>query len=120
MPRNHERLESFRLADHLAVLVYRATRGFPREERFGLTSQLRRASVSVPTNLVEGCARRTQRDYVHFVNLALDSASELLYLLQLSQRLEIASGDAITECENCALRVVQMLQKLLRALTAVP
>ncbi len=55
--RDHTKLRAFELADEVAVLIYQSTRGFPREEIYGLTSQMRRAAVSVPANIVEGCAR---------------------------------------------------------------
>lgn len=119
MPRNHERLEAFQLADHLALVVYRATAHFPREERFGMTAQLRRAVASIPTNIVEGSARRTQREYLHFLHIAYGSAAETLYLLQLSRKLEFGQADERQQCEDCALRVVQVLQKLLQAVAAL-
>jgi len=60
--RDHTKLRAFELADEVAVLVYRVTAEFPREELYGLTSQMRRAAVSVPSNIVEGCARDSKAD----------------------------------------------------------
>jgi len=56
--RDHNKLRAFELVDELAILIYNATKDFPKEEIYGLTSQMRRAAVSVPSNIVEGCARR--------------------------------------------------------------
>ncbi|MBA3948598.1 MAG: four helix bundle protein [Acidobacteria bacterium] len=70
MGRNHRQLTVFQKADELAVLVYRLTAKFPSDERFELRSQLRRAAVSTPTNIVEGCARDSRRDYARFLDIA--------------------------------------------------
>ena len=68
--RDHAKLRAFEIADPLALEIHQETRFFPREEQFGLTSQMRRAAVSIPSNLVEGCARHSQRDYLHFLDIA--------------------------------------------------
>jgi four helix bundle protein len=93
MSRDHRKLFVFTLADDLAVDVYRLTHMFPREERYGLTAQLRKASQSAPTNIVEGCARRTEAEYLYFVNIAMGSACEAHYLLRLAWRLGIIDDD---------------------------
>jgi len=85
--RDHTQLKAFQLADELAVMLYRATRSFPREEPFGLTSQIRRAVVSVASNIVEGCARSTEADYLRFLDIAFGSLREVEYQLSLAQRL---------------------------------
>lgn len=68
--RDHTKLRAFEIADELATLIYQITAKFPREELYGLTSQMRRAAVSVPSNIVEGCARDTQADYQRFLTMA--------------------------------------------------
>ncbi len=115
MSRDHRTLKVFQVADELVVQVYQVTRSFPVEERYGLQSQLRRASVSVPTNLVEGCARTTQRDYAQFLRVALGSASEVRYLLGLSSRLELLPNDACAELGTRYDELVRGLQSLLTA-----
>ena len=116
MSRDPSKLKVFHLADEVVADVYRATRGFPVEERYGLQAQLRRAAVSVPTNIVEGCARNSEGDYLHFVDMAIASASEVRYLLGLSARLGILQK---TDQEALVRRyddLIRSVQKLLRAL----
>jgi four helix bundle protein len=85
--RDYTKIEAWRLADDLTVEIYRQTQAFPREELYGLTSQLRRAASSVPANIVEGSARETQRDYLHFLHISRASLAETQYFLHLANRL---------------------------------
>ena len=85
--RDPRKLRAFELADQFALLVYKHTMTFPREEQFGLTSQVRRAAVSIPSNIVEGCARATNADYLRFLDIAYGSSSEANYQISLAHRL---------------------------------
>ncbi len=120
MTRDHRKLRVFELADGLVVDVYRSTRSFPMEERFGLQPQIRRAAVSVPTNIVEGCARKSTKDYLHFMNIALASASEVRYLLQLSHRLDFLADSDHPELEARFNELIRSLHNLIVALEGKP
>jgi len=85
--RDFTRIEAWQLADELTVAIYEATRGFPREEAYGLTSQIRRAAYSVPADLAEGASRDSKRDYLHFLHIARGSLAETQYFAHLSGRL---------------------------------
>ena len=87
MSRDHRKLRVYREADELVTATYRASQSFPPSERYGLQSQLRRAAVSAAVNIVEGSARGTEREYLHFLNIATGSSAEAEYLVPLSMRL---------------------------------
>lgn len=98
--RDYTKIEAWRLADDLTVAVYECTRSFPKEEMYGLTSQLRRASYSVPANIVEGASRESKKDYLHFLYIARGSLSETQYFIHLARRLDYLSSqeaDALRE-----------------------
>ena len=115
MSRDYKKLRVFLLADELVIAVYRCTAELPAEERYGLQAQLRRAAVSVPTNIVEGSSRSSTRDYLHFVTIALGSAQEVRYLLRLAPRL-FTLGDDYEQLANRYDELIRSLQKLLDAL----
>ncbi|NLT69582.1 MAG: four helix bundle protein [Verrucomicrobiaceae bacterium] len=85
--RDHTKLTAFLKADELALEVYRITRSFPQEEMYALKSQIRRAAVSVPSNIVEGCSREGEKEFVRFLDIAFGSLRELSYQVSLSNRL---------------------------------
>ena len=98
--RDYKNIKAYQFADDLVIEVYKVTKDFPREELYGLTSQLRRAAVSIPTNIDEGASRQHKRDYLHFLYIARGSSSETEYLLHLSNRLGYLSDKKFNEIEN--------------------
>jgi four helix bundle protein len=103
-------------AHGLVIEIYRVSRSFPAEERFGLTSQLRRAIVSVPTNIAEGKGRRTTRDYIQFLVMARGSVEEVKYLLLLARDLGYISEDEYLALRNRAEEIGKMLNGLISSL----
>src|SRR5687767_13887044 len=85
--RPHEKLEVWKRAIDFVVAIYKLTDAFPREEKFGLTSQIRRAAVSVPANIAEGAARRTSKEFTYFLSNAQGSVSELATEILIARRL---------------------------------
>ena len=116
--RDHKKLRAFELADQLALAIYRTTRNFPREEVFGLTSQLRRAAVSIASNIVEGCARRSESDYIRFLDMAYGSAREVEYQASLASRLGYMAKDDGESLDALCCETSKVLNGLLHALRA--
>lgn len=91
--RPHENLDVWKKSVDFSVETYRLTEGFPNDERFGLTSQLRRASVSIAANIAEGAARRSSKEFLNFLSIAQGSASEIETELLIALRLGFLSED---------------------------
>ena len=107
--RPHEKLDVWRAAMDFVLAVYKATESFPKEEKFGLTSQVRRAAVSVPANIAEGAARRSPKEFVHFISNAQGSASELETELLIAQRLGYLQESAYFEMRDTLDKIGRML-----------
>jgi four helix bundle protein len=114
--RDHTKLRAFELADKLALQVYQQTASFPRDEIFGLTSQMRRAAVSAASNIVEGCARHSLADYIRFLDMAYGSVRELEYQISLAERLNYLKHPA--PLRDLSVETAKVLNGLLRALRA--
>ena len=111
--KTHKNLDVWNRAMDLATEVYSITDQFPKSELFGLVSQTRRAAVSIPSNIAEGAARNSRKEYIQFLHVALGSIAELETQLLLATRLKLAPGTDLLERVE---RVRQLLLGLLRFL----
>lgn len=112
-----ERLAVWRKAHELTLLTYELTGRLPEDEKYGLSSQLRRAAVSIPANIVEGEARQSQADFARFISIALGSVAELQYLLLLCRDLGYLTDVDIHQAGSDAAGLTRMLQNLHKELT---
>ncbi|HZS85838.1 MAG TPA: four helix bundle protein [Stellaceae bacterium] len=109
---NFRDLKAWEKAHKLVLAIYAATSSCPKEERFGLMAQMRRAAVSVPANIAEGCVRSSDPDFARFLNTAIGSASEIEYFLLLARDLEFIPE---LRCEQLTVQV-QEVKRMLAAL----
>jgi len=114
--KDFRQLKVWEKAHHLTLEVYKAPATFPKEELYSLTSQLRRASISIPTNIAEGCGRNTGADFARFLQIAIGSASETEYELILACDLEFLSRSRFEELQSKVEEVKKMLASLLKTL----
>ena len=120
MPQDHQNdfrgLVLWKKAMALASATYRATRSLPRDEAFGLTRQIRRAAVSVPSNIAEGSARRTCRDYLGFLHVARGSLAELRTQLLIARDVEFLTDTDLRSLETQLDEVGRLLNAVIRGL----
>ena len=110
--RNYKDLRVWDEAHRLTLSVYKNTQAFPKEERFGLTSQIRRASDSIAANLAEGCGRRSDGEMARFVQIAMGSGAELSYHLLLARDLGFLKSEVHTELNATLEKTLRMLSAL--------
>lgn len=111
-------LEVWEKAHQTTLTVYKHTQTFPKEEMFGLTNQMRRASVSIPSNIAEGCGRGSDAELGRFSQIAMGSASELEYQILLSKDLEYIKEDVYKELSDKIVEVKKMLTSFIKKLNA--
>ena len=107
--KDFRKLNVWEKSHHLTLAVYKATTTFPKEELYGLTSQMRRASASIPANIAEGCGRNGDAELARFLHIAMGSASELEYHLLLARDLNILNSP---DYEGLASEVTQVKRML--------
>jgi len=109
---SHEKLEAWQQAMHLVKSIYDITKAFPKDEIYGLTSQMRRAAVSIPSNIAEGAARSGTKEYAHFINIARGSLAELDTQYKIAQMLGYCEpSESIKENMNYLGRLLTGLHK---------
>ena len=113
----HE-LKVWQKAHQLTLAVYQITAAFPRDELYGLTSQIRRSCASIPANLAEGCGRNGDAEFARFCSIAMGSASELEYHLLLARDLKLLKPKDYQELAQRAIELKRMLTALIQKLTA--
>jgi four helix bundle protein len=116
--RDFRQLKVWEKAHHFTLQVYKTTRTFPSDERFGLKIQLRRATASVPTNIAEGCGRGSERELARFMSIAAGSASEVEYQLLLAFDLKYIQEETYRELNQQVNDVKRMLNSFIQQLKA--
>jgi four helix bundle protein len=112
--RDHNKLRDFELAHEITVQTYKLTKAFPEDEIYGLTSQLRRSAISVPSSSVEGCARESQIEYMRFLEIDFGSLRELHYQFSLAVKLGYIGESELNDYEKKIIETVKVLASLIR------
>lgn len=116
--RDFRKYKVWEQSHQLTLRIYSLTKNFPKEEVYGLVSQIRRASVSIPTNIVEGSGKASEKDFARFLGIAYASAAEVEYLLLLSKDLEITKQDIFTDVTAEVISIKKQLYNLIKTLNS--
>jgi four helix bundle protein len=116
--KDFKKIKVWQKAHYLTLDVYKATQNFPKEELYGLTSQIRRAASSIPANIAEGCGRSGDTELARFLKIAMGSASELEYHLLLAHDLELLNPQSFQNLSDNTTEVKRMLASFLKKLRA--
>lgn len=115
MGRNYRNIKAWQFSDELTLLIYEYSRKFPKNEIYGLTSQLRRSAMSVPANIVEGANREHNKEYLHFLYIARGSLAETEYYLHLSRRLNYGNDSEYEKLDKLRIETASTLNGLIQA-----
>lgn len=107
--RDYKKINAWERSHRFFLGIYELTEQFPSDEKFGIISQLRRAALSIPTNIAEGCGRSTERELVRFMDIASGSASEVDYLLYLAMELNYIDQDQYDTASNELTEIRKMI-----------
>jgi four helix bundle protein len=118
--RDFKKYEIWQLNHSFTLEIYKMTSTFPKEELYSLTSQIRRASSSIPTNISEGCGRNSDKEFNQFLNIALGSACETEYLLILSKDLQYLNNEVFVNLEKEVNSIKSKIYNLKKALSNTP
>ena len=114
MEKPHKTLDVWRLSMDFATQAYKVTKAFPKEESYGRSGQIRRAAVSIPSNIAEGAGRQTKREFANYLHIAQGSLSELDTLLEVALRVGYLSADLWRSLDERMERIDKMLSGLIR------
>jgi four helix bundle protein len=116
--RSHKDLDVWRAAIDLARDIYELTRTYPKDEQYGMVSQMRRSAVSFASNIAEGAARQSKKEFIQFLYVAVGSASELDTQIEISKVAKLVDAKRLDAVQTQLTRVIMMLRGLIRALKA--
>jgi four helix bundle protein len=113
---SHKELKVWQKGIELVKSIYEITQLFPPNEQFGLISQMRRAAVSIPSNIAEGCGRNSDKELIHFLYVALGSASELETQIIVSQELNFLGKEKSEQLQSLILEIIKMISSLIKTI----
>ncbi len=118
--RDYRNIKAYKISDQLVVEIYRTSKGFPKEELYGLTSQLRRAAISVPSNIVEGSSRSHNKEYLQFLYISRGSLAETEYLLNIAARLGYLNEEEYLKIDTMLKGAAKTLYGLIKSVEKEP
>jgi len=114
---DYRKLEIWNRSMDLVIDIYKSASNFPIDERFGIISQIKRSAVSIPSNIAEGCGRGTDKQLMHFLDIAIGSAFELETQIEISQRLEFIGNEKASSIRNRIQEISKMINGFKRSLS---